>query len=100
MVNVSKSVIKAVTRNKRNWLTRLNQKGTKGSWENHTNPTRLQNFPAESRHLTRYYSNRGTWKPCISLLIGDSRSQDLPMGMQVWEVGKSEGQFVVNWIQV
>ena len=100
MVNVSESVLKVVSRNKRNWLLRLNQKVCKIVGKSHESYT-TRILPAESRHLTQQYSISGTWKPCISLREGeDSKLQNLPTGMQVWDVGKSECWFVMNQIQV
>ena len=44
----------------------------------------------EQRNLETLYSSS----------YEDSDLQGLPMGVQAWDIGKSEGQFVMNWIRV
>jgi uncharacterized RmlC-like cupin family protein len=82
MVKTFESVIKAVNRNKRKWLLRLNQKvmevGTAlyvCAFVTHTPPGRLQ-------APNPICFARGTWKPRIAP-FGDSRLQSLPMAVRV-----------------
>ncbi len=82
MVKTFESVIKAVNRNKRKWLLRLNQKvmevGTAlyvCAFVTHTPPGRQQ-------APNPICFARGTWKPRIAP-FGDSRLQSLPMAVRV-----------------
>ena len=82
MVKTFESVIKAVNRNKRKWLLRLNQKVMEVgaalyfcAFVTHTPPGRQQ-------APNPICFARGTWKPRIAP-FGDSRLQSLPMAVRV-----------------
>jgi hypothetical protein len=99
MVKTSEPALKIVMRNKRKWLTRLNQTVTEVGAASRPYALVTQDLPVNSRHLTRRTFAGGTWKPRIAPL-GDSRLQGLPMAVRAQERGKSECPAVMDGIRV
>ena len=89
MVNESESLINVVIGNKPKMLTGLDQNGKWTSLEVTISSNEDVVPPAKRRHLTYsgIYAERG--KPVISS-FEESKSQDEPIGLRVWDNRKSE----------
>ena len=101
MVNISEPMINLVNCNMPKMLTGMNQKVRGGGlWTGRVPEQGQQPPPGDSRHLTFQLSLMRNMVSPYSRPSGQSEPQGTPMGMRVWDAGKSECRAVIVRIGV
>lgn len=100
-VNVSEPMINLVNWQHAKDADRHEPKGTwSGLWMGLVPEQGQQPPPGDSRHLTFQLSFMRNMVSPYSRPLGQSEPQGTPMGVRVWDAGKSECRAVIAWIGV